>query len=139
MVDIDKIFVSLTAVNILPINNAIALNTTEIKSGGTNCHALKNSFAYKNFDMGILTIKISEQIIIIEKFIILYMLLINPSESFLSNSFIADIAVALNAGQIKTGAPCRSDRVAKYNRLLRIEEELGIASEYPGLKAFHVK
>ncbi len=43
---------------------------------------------------------------------------------------IADIAVALNAGQIKTGAPCRSDRVAKYNRLLRIEEELGDVSEY---------
>lgn len=43
---------------------------------------------------------------------------------------IADIAVAFNAGQIKTGAPCRSDRVAKYNRLLRIEEELGTASQY---------
>lgn len=43
---------------------------------------------------------------------------------------IADIAVALNSGQIKTGAPCRSDRVAKYNRLLRIEEELGTAAAY---------
>ena len=43
---------------------------------------------------------------------------------------IADLAVALNAGQIKTGAPCRSDRVAKYNRLLRIEEELGAAAKY---------
>ena len=43
---------------------------------------------------------------------------------------IADIAVALNTGQIKTGAPCRTDRVAKYNRLLRIEEELKTASEY---------
>ncbi len=43
---------------------------------------------------------------------------------------IADIAVALNTGQIKTGAPCRSDRVAKYNRLLRIEEELGEAAQY---------
>jgi len=52
---------------------------------------------------------------------------------------IADLAVAWNCGQIKTGAPCRSDRVAKYNRLLRIEEELGLAAEYPGLKAFHVK
>lgn len=46
------------------------------------------------------------------------------------DTFIADIAVALNAGQIKTGAPCRSDRVAKYNRLLKIEEELGGISEY---------
>ena len=49
---------------------------------------------------------------------------------------IADIAVALNAGQIKTGAPSRTDRVAKYNQLLRIEEELGDIAEYPGMKAF---
>ena len=49
---------------------------------------------------------------------------------------IADIAVAVNAGQIKTGAPSRSDRVAKYNQLLRIEEELGDAAQYPGRKAF---
>jgi enolase len=43
---------------------------------------------------------------------------------------IADLAVATNAGQIKTGAPCRTDRVAKYNRLLRIEEELGAGALY---------
>jgi enolase len=49
---------------------------------------------------------------------------------------IADIAVALNAGQIKTGAPSRTDRVAKYNQLLRIEEELGEIAQYPGLKAW---
>ena len=49
---------------------------------------------------------------------------------------IADIAVAVNAGQIKTGAPCRSDRVAKYNQLLRIEEMLEDVAEYPGKKAF---
>jgi enolase len=49
---------------------------------------------------------------------------------------IADLAVAVNAGQIKTGAPSRSDRVAKYNQLLRIEEELGDAAEYPGWSAF---
>ncbi len=49
---------------------------------------------------------------------------------------IADIAVAVNGGQIKTGAPARSDRVAKYNQLLRIEEELGEASVYPGRSAF---
>lgn len=49
---------------------------------------------------------------------------------------IADIAVALNAGQIKTGAPSRTDRVAKYNQLLRIEEELGDVAQYPGRKAF---
>ena len=49
---------------------------------------------------------------------------------------IADLAVGTGAGQIKTGAPSRSDRVAKYNRLLRIEEELGSAAEFPGLQAF---
>ena len=49
---------------------------------------------------------------------------------------IADIVVAVNAGQIKTGAPARSDRVAKYNQLLRIEEELDDAAEYPGMNAF---
>ena len=49
---------------------------------------------------------------------------------------IADIAVALNAGQIKTGAPSRTDRVAKYNQLLRIEEELGDIAQYPGMNAF---
>jgi enolase len=49
---------------------------------------------------------------------------------------IADLAVAMNAGQIKTGAPARSDRVAKYNQLMRIEEELGSAAKYAGYAAF---
>ena len=52
------------------------------------------------------------------------------------DSTIADIAVATNAGQIKTGAPARSERVAKYNQLLRIEEQLGASAVYPGLSAF---
>lgn len=51
---------------------------------------------------------------------------------------IADIAVALNSGQIKTGSPCRSERTAKYNQLLRIEEELGTSAVYAGRKAFNV-
>lgn len=50
---------------------------------------------------------------------------------------IADLVVAVNAGQIKTGAPARSERVAKYNQLLRIEEELGSMAEYRGIKAFY--
>ena len=50
---------------------------------------------------------------------------------------IADLSVACNTGQIKTGAPCRSDRVAKYNQLLRIEEELGDSAQYAGMKAFY--
>jgi enolase len=52
------------------------------------------------------------------------------------DSTIADVVVALNAGQIKTGAPCRSDRIAKYNQLLRIEEELGDVAVYAGKSAF---
>ncbi len=52
---------------------------------------------------------------------------------------IADLVVATNAGQIKTGAPARTDRVAKYNQLLRIEEELGAAAHYAGRAAFNVK
>jgi len=52
---------------------------------------------------------------------------------------IADLAVATSAGQIKTGAPCRGERTAKYNQLLRIEEELGSKATYAGKKAFHVR
>jgi enolase len=50
---------------------------------------------------------------------------------------IADLAVASNAGFIKSGAPCRSERLAKYNRLLRIEEELGKAAHYPGKRVLY--
>jgi enolase len=52
------------------------------------------------------------------------------------DSFIADLAVATNAGQIKTGSLSRSDRIAKYNQLLRIGSELGAAAEYSGHSAF---
>jgi len=51
------------------------------------------------------------------------------------DSTIADLAVALNCGQIKTGAPCRGERTVKYNRLLRIEEELGSRARFMGMKA----
>ena len=50
---------------------------------------------------------------------------------------IADLAVGIGAGQIKTGAPSRSERVAKYNRLLQIEDELGSTAEFPGISVFH--
>ena len=56
------------------------------------------------------------------------------------DSTIADLAVALSFGQIKTGSLARSDRTAKYNQLLRIEEQLGVAARYPGraaLKSYH--
>jgi len=55
------------------------------------------------------------------------------------DSTIADLVVATNAGQIKTGAPCRSERTAKYNQLLRIEEELGEQASYPGVSAFRAQ
>jgi enolase len=55
------------------------------------------------------------------------------------DSFIADLAVATNAGAIKSGAPCRSERLSKYNQLIRIEEELGNKAKYAGSYAFKVK
>ena len=54
------------------------------------------------------------------------------------DSFIADFTVAMGTGQLKTGAPCRGERVEKYNQLLRIEEELGGAAVYAGRTAFNL-
>lgn len=61
-----------------------------------------------------------------------YSTIISHRSGETEDSTIADLAVAMNAGQIKTGAPCRSDRVAKYNQLLRIEDALGAAGIYAG-------
>jgi enolase len=65
-----------------------------------------------------------------------YAAIISHRSGETEDATIADLAVATNAGQIKTGAPARSDRVAKYNQLLRIEEELGETAVFPGWKAF---
>jgi len=65
-----------------------------------------------------------------------YRAIISHRSGETEDATIADLAVATNAGQIKTGAPARSDRVAKYNQLLRIEEELGGQAAYPGWSAF---
>ncbi len=65
-----------------------------------------------------------------------YTVVISHRSGETEDTTIADLAVGTNAGQIKTGAPSRSDRTAKYNRLLRIEEELGKRASYPGLAAF---
>ena len=65
-----------------------------------------------------------------------YAVVISHRSGETEDTTIADLAVAVGAGQIKTGAPSRSDRVAKYNQLLRIEEELGAKAEYPGWDAF---
>ena len=61
-----------------------------------------------------------------------YLSVISHRSGETADTFIADLAVATGAGQIKTGSACRTDRVAKYNQLLRIEEQLGGAAEFPG-------
>ena len=66
-----------------------------------------------------------------------YTAIISHRSGETEDTTIADLAVATNAGQIKTGAPSRSERVAKYNQLLRIEEDLGTAAVYPGKKTFN--
>ena len=66
-----------------------------------------------------------------------YACVMSHSSGETEDTTIADLAVACNTGQIKTGAPCRSDRVAKYNQLLRIEEELDTAAQYAGMNAFY--
>ena len=68
-----------------------------------------------------------------------YRTIISHRSGETEDTTIADLAVALNTCQIKTGAPSRSERVAKYNQLLRIEEELGASAVYPGIKAFNVQ
>lgn len=65
-----------------------------------------------------------------------YGLVISHRSGETPDDFIADFAVATNAGQMKTGAPCRGERIAKYNQLLRIEEELGSNARYAGPAPF---
>jgi len=67
-----------------------------------------------------------------------YNIIISHRSGETEDTFIADLAVGVNAGQIKTGAPSRSERVAKYNQLLRIEEELDVAALFAGLRAFRL-
>ena len=66
-----------------------------------------------------------------------YAAIISHRSGETEDTIIADIAVGLNAGQIKTGSMSRTDRVAKYNQLLRIEDELGTTAVYNGLKSFY--
>ena len=65
-----------------------------------------------------------------------YAALVSHRSGETEDTIIADLAVAMGCGQIKTGAPCRTDRVAKYNQLLRIEEELKEEAIYPGMDTF---
>ena len=66
-----------------------------------------------------------------------YTTIISHRSGETEDTFIADLAVAVNSGQIKTGSASRSDRMAKYNQLLRIEQKLGSAAKYLGLQAFN--
>ena len=66
-----------------------------------------------------------------------YSVVVSHRSGETEDSFIADLAVGVNAGQIKTGSMSRSDRMAKYNQLLRIEEELDDQAVYPGRDAFY--
>ena len=66
-----------------------------------------------------------------------YTCIISHRSGETEDTTLADVAVAVNAGQIKSGAPARTDRVAKYNQLLRIEEDLGPSASYEGLKVFY--
>ena len=66
-----------------------------------------------------------------------YTVVISHRSGETEDTTIADLAVAVNAGQLKTGAPSRTDRVAKYNQLMRIEEMLGVGAVYRGDKTFY--
>jgi enolase len=66
-----------------------------------------------------------------------YTAIISHRSGETEDTTIADLVVAVNAGQIKTGAPSRTDRVAKYNQLIRIEEMIGEVSQYAGMNAFY--
>ena len=109
-------------------------NTTRLKKGiSANC---ANSILIKPNQIGTLSETVEAVKMAHEAG---YTAVMSHRSGETEDTTIADLAVALSCGQIKTGAPCRTDRVAKYNRLLRIEEELGEAAQYPGMRAFRFK
>lgn len=108
-------------------------NTQRIKSGIND--KIANSVLIKPNQIGTVT----ETILAVETAQRAgYTAVISHRSGETEDTFIADLAVALNAGQIKTGAPSRTDRTSKYNRLLRIEEELSTTAEYKGFEAFNI-
>ncbi len=107
-------------------------NTERIKSGIND--KIANSVLIKPNQIG----TVSETILAVETAKNAgYTVVISHRSGETEDTFIADLSVALNAGQIKIGAPCRGERTAKYNRLLRIEQELSTAAEYLGFNAFN--
>jgi enolase len=107
-------------------------NTTRLKRGIDG--GIANSILIKVNQIGTLT-ETCEAVTMAQQ--AGYTAIVSHRSGETEDATIADIAVALSAGQIKTGAPSRTDRVAKYNQLLRIEDELGAASRYLGMAAFY--
>ena len=112
-------------------DDLLVTNTLRIKKGIENHSA--NSVLIKLNQIGTLTETIAA-VRLAQKYN--WTAVVSHRSGETDDSTIADLAVALNTGQIKTGAPCRIDRVAKYNQLLRIEEELGESGVFAGMNAF---
>src|SRR5205085_9371732 len=112
-------------------DNLFVTNTARLQEGIER--GVANSILVKVNQIGTLTETIDAVRLAHEKG---YTAVMSHRSGETEDTTIADLAVALGTGQIKTGAPARSDRVAKYNQLLRIEEELGDEAVYPGWGAF---
>jgi enolase len=117
------------------VGDDIFVTNTEILSRGIK-EGVANSILIKVNQIGTLT-EALEAIRMAKK--AEYTTIISHRSGETEDTTIADIAVAVNAGQIKTGSTSRTDRIAKYNQLIRIEEELAETSRFPGMKAFHIR
>ena len=115
------------------VGDDLFVTNTELLSAGIK-RGIGNSILIKVNQIGTLTETLEAIKMAIEAG---YTAIVSHRSGETEDTTIADIAVAVNAGQIKTGAPSRSDRVAKYNQLLRIESELGEKSKYLGMSAFY--
>ena len=107
-------------------------NTKRLKKGIETCTA--NSILIKVNQIGSLTETLNAMNMAFKAG---YTAISSHRSGETEDTFIADLAVATNCGQIKTGSASRTDRICKYNQLIRIEQELGSAAKYPGLKAFN--
>ena len=122
---------------------------TRVQLVGDDLFVTNTEFLQKGIDLGVgnsILIKVNQIGTLTETLDCISLAQTNGRTAIISHRsgetedpFIADLAVATNAGQIKTGSLSRTDRIAKYNQLLRIEEDLRDASRYPGKKAFHVE
>ena len=124
-----------------------SLKDKKIQLVGDDLFVTNSQFLRKGIDMGVcnsILIKINQIGSLTETLQTIelakksnYGVVISHRSGETEDSTIADLSLAVNAGQIKTGAPCRSDRVAKYNQLLRLEEELGNVAQYSQQDSFY--